>query len=781
MLSSMAKLWPANFGHLGLHWILGLFRYLHVTFLKSFPLTRIGQQRLDEIKSPVREDDDKYKARSSSSSSSSSSSAAPVRERVVSSAVESRLVRAPTQVDRRTRRGGKEMTKKGKANGKAQAKQKMQKLQRNETEPRFQRNPDLQLCQSISELENSDQEHGAEVKNMEEECFEDCEGESLPLNENCDVDNLGGENNSVELIASEDVGEVLSEIIPYQVSHGQKSSDAVQLTMAPVETVSKETGYSGRNRSRKNRRKGRVVRQMPLIFVSTPAAQSHQPDGDEICGMNSDLVGMSSESPMSSVRCVASLPAVNCVLFGGGSALGNCRQKPSARVHPSRSTPTTDCALKSSDNGLSPEIKASVVDFLSVNSKSDGVDTCGAPVELYQNSRSILSCVARSEGSKKMQVVNSLSCMTANSDQRSYDSGIDVRNDMTCLDFASESHHMSSMTASTFYEFPHIGKSPLTRPRPRNLVNPFSLYDSTAGLRRAEVKPSYVEPPRFRPRSMVNPLPARLLPSRTGCNAERSASELASASDSVELHVARTARANDSRVLVSEEPKNVNEREERWASTAATFTEESSCECAALNSCSDSFPPLDDHQSHGIGDQSSLRCHVKGILEKQELSHSAVPLIHCRSGRSHLESNPIRAPRRHAVSKQPLCTKTTLSQGPVLVPVPARMSSPSVCHDFKNSRVKENGLFGKKTNPRNLPKSGKSVGFRTSVFKQDSIKSNESREANQRNFDLWRARQFLYAEFLTIVEKQKQNNRDVVIFKCSTDGDHFNVRRHFPL
>lgn len=740
MLSSMARLWPANLGQLGLAWIVGVLRFLHVTFLKSFPSLAVGRENSDENGHAVRKDEAGSKLVSSASSGTE-----PVRDEAVSKAVEAKPSRAPTQIDGNARKGGKE--RKGKATGRTHGKwkQKAQKVPKNEAGAESGKSCDAESRKPKSESNDTNQEQCTEVKNTEEECFEDCDEEILPLEQRCEMEDRNKDDDNIGIIDAELASDDLSQDVHYQATNGMELSNFAQSAALPVETVAMEAVWPGRNRPRKKRRRAKGSKQGSSVStLGDRNLLNHSRIGGEFIGMVDDC-------PSSHANCILALPAVNSTMFGG-LALGNSRQKPSARVHPSRSTSAIDCALTSSEYDLSPEPKASLVDVvLPVGSEIDAVKSPSLFVNLRQNSVKICSFAEFGEGSAKMS--GSLSSDVVTPVQRSYDSGIRVGSEVSCCDSVVESR---CFTPSSFYELSHFGKCLSTSTKPQNFVNSHSMFDSTEaklthpGLRSVEVRPSYVEPPRFKPRSLVNPLPAGPMLSGANCNVlvETAAPEVINKPDLISVQ--GTATQIMESLVVNKAQKGSSGFEERRPSK---LDEEGFHDFACSDCRSDSFPRCcNEAVVNGV-------CHENGFHGNQESSHSVVKLIRFRTDKSRTESSPVRATRLIA-HEQPAYTRGNRGRSS------GSISDP-IHRYFRNSVAKESGPFVKKTKdkpPRSLPRNERRAGFRTRSAIQEYIQRDELQRIAEMNFNLRRAQQFLHLEYLIIVEKQKQKNCDVVIF-----------------
>lgn len=675
---------------------------MFVDLLSLFFCSAVGREHSDENRNSVRKDE-----AGSKSVSPASSGTEPVRDGAVSKPADAKLSRAPTQTDGSSRKGGKE--RKGKATGKihGKCKQKVQKVPRNEVV----KNCDAESRKHVSESDDTNQEQCTEVKNMEEECFEDCDEEILPLEECCEMEDRNKEDDNIGIIDAELTSDDLCQGVHCQSNNGVEFSDFVQSAVSPVETFAMGAVWPGRNRPRKKRQRAAKGPKQGSS-VSTP--------GDH----NLSNGGMVDDCPLSRANCILSLPTMNSTMFGG-LALGNSRQKPSARVHPSRSTSAIDCALTSSEYDLSPEPKASLVDVtLPVESEIDAVKSASLFVDLCQNSVNFCSCAEFSEGSMKMPGLSS-DVMTPV--QRSY-------GEVSCCDSVVENN---CFLPSSFYELSHFGKCLSTRMKPQNFVNSHSVLDSTEAnmshprLRNLEVRPSYVEPPRFKPRSLVNPLPAGPMLSGANSNvmAETTAPEVINKPDSISVQGTTTQIIES--LVINKAEKGSSVFEERRLSK---FEQEGFQNFARFDCRSDSFPDCCNQAvANGV-------CHENGFHGNRESSQSVVKLIRCRTDESCAKSSPVRTMRLIAHGQTAYASGNRDHSSNSL--------SDPIHRYFRNSVAKESVSFIKKTKdrpPRSLPKNERRAGFRTRSAIREYVQRDELQLITEMKFNLRRAQQFLHS------------------------------------
>ena len=452
-----------------------------------------------------------------------------VQSRKASSFLEDQLPEnAVNSAEGKAGKDGKEVVRRGnKTQGKAQAKQKFLKSKKNEIGAK------VTNCLELSSSGEAVVHHGsnaAEVKIQKHDCKsqmksteEECHGESddeqqvVSLSETTFTkEDCDHESNEAENALNNGHASLIR-------SSSQRDSDATDEAFLGESgrTIPEERLVSSRSQTRKKRRKGKQNRSQKPDSTSV-AVKISTVNGSTI--VTSDPVPDSSSSNLLPVSCV------NSVSFCCHQ-LSNARQKPSARVPPSRPTAV--------DHGLSSRVVTCVLgDKIDLGEKTmDGISSVEnkrMDEEKLCNVEDRVLVKVLSSDSNNTFIVDSKSSSDLETSQPFKNNLVqglstvnseEILHDITSCVTVPASVSVCPLSPSR--KQPTLIGPQGDRVKPQSTVNPFSVLDSDTLAKpfhivnqtlhpnlqsrtriepTAGAKPKFNQPPRLKPRSLVNPL-----------------------------------------------------------------------------------------------------------------------------------------------------------------------------------------------------------------------------------------------------------------------------------
>lgn len=672
----------------------------------------------------------------------------------------------------KTSKSGKDAVRRGtKTQGKAQIKQKLLKLKKNEISAKVTKileqgsGGELVLHGTSAEVKNQKQDYKTRIKNTEEEYHgeRDDEQQVMSLSETGSVeDDCKDEFNEAENASN-------NADASFMCLSGQRDSDATDETFLAesYQKVPVERRSSTRSQSRKKRRKGKQNKSQNSKPDSTSVGvQISSATGATVTTSDPVIDNSSNVLPLS-ISPTNSLKSVSFCCH----QLSNVRQKPSARVPPSRSTAVdhdlnsrmVSCVLgekSSSDLGEKTLNDLSIVEDrldeekfcdvedqemvkVSVEMRSDSsntfiVDRKSSPVletsQPFKNDLSQgLSTEVIQEILPKMQP-----CVT-------------VQGSVSVCPL-SPSRKQSTV----------IGQQ--GRVKPQSTVNPFSVLDSSTSVKpphtfnqtlhpttqtriRIEpitgAKPKFNQSPRLKPRSLVNPLQVdQSLQTRV-----RLHPKFDPVSASTDLPKATTNDLSEIRTTTVSDPNPTFRILRRKPGTSTSLTKHS-----------DSSSTETKH-SVVTSEQCSNSCY--GNCYHSDSSPSVAKTTVCSESSRH--DNLATATKRSDVAKKPqnsrLSDRKILDHNPI--PESIRSSTPGSSIDSESQAGERGSVVkvGSSTCDR-LPSGSRTslknmktiIGHRTNSFTSQFAE-------NAMTFDLVRAQQYLRA------------GKFYLLFPCYGDDD----------